>query len=60
MGAGGAGANSLLLSSSGNKNYDAGLCKRCHDEHGIIWEFSMRYKGKMSKQEMDSAIDFLF
>jgi len=63
MGAGGAGANSFAASSSfGNKNYDAvyGHIKRCHDEHGInLGVLFNEIKGKMSKQEMDSAIDFL-
>jgi len=59
---GGAGNTFAASSSFGNKNYDAvyGHIKRCHDEHGInLGVLFNEIKGKMSKQEMDSAIDFL-
>jgi len=60
---GGGGGNSFAASSSfGNKNYDMvyAQIKRCPDEHGInLGVLFNEFKGKMSKQEMDNAIDWL-
>lgn len=61
-GAGGGGNNFAASSSFGNKNYDTvyAQIKRCSDEHGInLGVLFNEIKGKMSKQEMDNAIDFL-
>ena len=48
--------------SFGNKNYDTvyNLIRQNTDDQGInITALLKEVKGKMSKQEMDSAIDFL-
>jgi len=62
VGANFGGGGSSFSSSFGNKNYDTvyALIKQSQDDQGInISSILQSVQGKMSKSEMDSAIDYL-